>query len=530
MAIKRKNTDIDLNKISFSRLFSGQDITSNNSSTKDGSSSPTQNNQKTEIVTPNPKPSDSGFLPNQNMEYINTLYETGLQNIFQDYEANLAKLNKQEQTNLQDAYYIRELSKKYLGEYASNLGIGDVSGNLLDIYGQYQSNVSNIKGQGDAQEMNLTQTYQNQRTQAMQEYAKAKFEAQGMQVDASSQDILTNVAMGETNGLSAFEYLDSRRGELTQEAYTQVRAAIYSSTLDEVNNNLSTGYYGFKTDENGQRVPITDPLEYIEQYRGVLSDRDFKALEGYIKYQQETAPATQKPVEGDPSYLYSGSENVTSDSFGVEIAGAQYYSVQPTKDKEGNLVDEGKLYDDTELNTLYAEESGVSVVPNGATYFDVQTQTYYGYKDGKWYRMVSSGGSKAILDNLTTEQMQKWSDSGNKKTNEANGFKRHKDGDEITFNNATYKADRKSEDTIEFSSENILKLAEAGKSASEIISSISSNLSPEQKKIVDKFFEVHGEKDAYGRLTGIKTPSVIYIDGKFWNFSTEGKIYPMNKK
>lgn len=91
------------------------------------------------------------------------LYDVGLQNIFQDYQRNIATLNQQEQQSLQDAYYIREMSKKYLGQYASNVGVGDVSGNLLDIYGQYQQAVSGIRGQTNMAELGLQQQYDAQR-------------------------------------------------------------------------------------------------------------------------------------------------------------------------------------------------------------------------------------------------------------------------------------------------------------------------------------------------------------------------------
>jgi hypothetical protein len=87
------------------------------------------------------------------------LYDVGLQNIFEDYQKSIQTLSTQEQQSLQDAYYIREMSKKYLGEYASNLGVGDVSGNLLDIYGQYQQTVSNINQTAAQQEMGLEQQY-----------------------------------------------------------------------------------------------------------------------------------------------------------------------------------------------------------------------------------------------------------------------------------------------------------------------------------------------------------------------------------
>lgn len=91
------------------------------------------------------------------------LYDVGLQNIYQDYQKSVATLNQQQQQSLQDAYYIREMSKKYLGEYASNVGIGDVSGNLLDIYGQYQQNVAGIRSEFGAQEMSLQQQYETTR-------------------------------------------------------------------------------------------------------------------------------------------------------------------------------------------------------------------------------------------------------------------------------------------------------------------------------------------------------------------------------
>jgi len=93
------------------------------------------------------------------------LYDVGLQNIFEDYQKQTQMLNQREQQSLQDAYYIREMSKKYLGEYSSNLGVGDVSGNLLDIYGQYQQTVSQIQTATGQAELGLEQQY----TQARRE-------------------------------------------------------------------------------------------------------------------------------------------------------------------------------------------------------------------------------------------------------------------------------------------------------------------------------------------------------------------------
>jgi len=106
------------------------------------------------------------------------LYDVGLQNIYQDYQKNIATLNTQEQQSLQDAYYIREMSKKYLGEYASNVGMGDVSGNLLDIYGQYQQTVAGVGAEFGARELTLQQQYDASRRELEMGKTAAEIEEQ----------------------------------------------------------------------------------------------------------------------------------------------------------------------------------------------------------------------------------------------------------------------------------------------------------------------------------------------------------------
>ena len=89
---------------------------------------------------------------NPDLEFQKYLYQVGLENIFSQYQKNIANLDSARQKDIQDAYFIREMSKKYLGEYASNVGIGDVSGNLIDIYGNYAENLSAIKANYSALE------------------------------------------------------------------------------------------------------------------------------------------------------------------------------------------------------------------------------------------------------------------------------------------------------------------------------------------------------------------------------------------
>lgn len=89
---------------------------------------------------------------NPELEFQKYLYQVGLENIFSQYQKNIANLDSARQKDIQDAYFIREMSKKYLGEYASNTGIGDVSGNLIDIYGNYAENLAAINANYSALE------------------------------------------------------------------------------------------------------------------------------------------------------------------------------------------------------------------------------------------------------------------------------------------------------------------------------------------------------------------------------------------
>ena len=81
---------------------------------------------------------------NPELELQKYMYESGLEDVFSSYQKNIASLDKARQQDIADAYFVREMSKKYLGEYASNAGIGDVSGNLIDIYANYAENLSYI--------------------------------------------------------------------------------------------------------------------------------------------------------------------------------------------------------------------------------------------------------------------------------------------------------------------------------------------------------------------------------------------------
>lgn len=157
---------------------------------------------------PNDQTNTTSQNPNTQTTVVNTsattnpttfLYDVGLQNVYQDYQKAMTNLNQREQQSLQDAYYIREMSKKYLGEYASNVGIGDVSGNLLDIYGQYQQTVAGIGAEFGAQEMGLQQQYDTARRELEAGKMGAEMASQQAQGFAGFADI-TSQTTTDVNG------------------------------------------------------------------------------------------------------------------------------------------------------------------------------------------------------------------------------------------------------------------------------------------------------------------------------------------
>lgn len=113
---------------------------------------PTGDDDKTKENEPQSIEEQIASSANPELEFQKYLYQVGLENVFSQYQKNIANLDSARQKDIQDAYFIREMSKKYLGEYASNTGIGDVSGNLIDIYGNYAENLSGINANYSALE------------------------------------------------------------------------------------------------------------------------------------------------------------------------------------------------------------------------------------------------------------------------------------------------------------------------------------------------------------------------------------------
>lgn len=207
-------------------------------------------------------------------ELNNYLYDSGLQNVFKDYQENIASLNASEQQSLEDAYYIREMSKKYLGEYASNLGIGDVSGNLLDIYGNYQKNKADIMANYDALELNLTQEYRAEKTALFNEKMKEQYNMELADFEEGSQEIMFNAVTGNYDTelyADEWEYLDAMKesGELSKDDYQLAYGTLYSTMIDRIKTNL----------ENENYEDFASAEEYINSF-GKLIAADKSMLQG----------------------------------------------------------------------------------------------------------------------------------------------------------------------------------------------------------------------------------------------------------
>ena len=129
-------------------------------------------------------------------------------------------VNKKE---IEDAYYVRELSKKYLGEYASNTGVGDVSGQLLDIYGKYQSNMNEINANFNELQTGLESSYNDKKN----EYELGLLQTQ-MNIETAEQEQLEkelaeinhNISLGlYPEGMNSEDYLDSVRDKIGESNY-----------------------------------------------------------------------------------------------------------------------------------------------------------------------------------------------------------------------------------------------------------------------------------------------------------------------
>jgi len=179
------------------------------------------------------------------------LLETGLQNIFNLYNKKIASLDAKKQKDIEDAYYIRELSKKYLGEYASNLGIGDVSGDLLNIYGNYQQNINAINQNFEELSFGYETAFQEQKMDY--EYKLADVQAQISEEERMDKiaEIKHNLMMENyPDGMSRLEYIESVRTTIGDQEYWALRTQEELIASNQKFAELLSGMDDYDTQED----------------------------------------------------------------------------------------------------------------------------------------------------------------------------------------------------------------------------------------------------------------------------------------
>jgi hypothetical protein len=378
------------------------------------------------------------FLPENATpaEYSQFLYDTGLQNVFQNYQQSIAILDENKQKALQDAYFIREMSMKYLGEYASNIGIGDVSGNLLDIYGQYQTNAAAIETNFGNLAANLQSTYESQQQSLFEQAMGRQMQAEQMTLAENAQTIGFNIATGRTNGMNWVEYLDSElaSGNIDQQQYNVLYGRAYQSNQEQFTENLQSGFFGFNVDENGNRTPKT-ALEYLEENRYWLNPADYQRFRDQIEYgiQQEgtinveVSPFTSSSTNWDfdmTNFLFDGRFNTSSINVTMTISG------QPNTFTSSNETVSSGIANT--LNERINARNGAFV--SGQT-IEMLNGDYYvwtsGPEGGKWSRLVNT--------TALTNQISKWTNSWT----DADGVEQNPVASNWVFDNkdATYAKD-----------------------------------------------------------------------------------------
>ena len=240
-------------------------------------------------------------------EHNKYLYETGLQNIFNDYQQSIETLSQQKQREIQDAYYIREMSKKYLGKYASNIGIGDVSGDLLDIYGNYHRNLSDIRQHYGDLKMGLEQEYNQQRVQMTAEYMDRKFQIQLQELNTKEQGILFDAITGNFDpSMTQHEFLalQFEEGVLTSETYYASAMALYEQNEQMVMDYLASGHTGnFETTQ-----------EFLDSWKDQITPLAYDRLSVYASTQDFIRQNSQLHNIMDPD-----SEHYIGDNYDINL-------------------------------------------------------------------------------------------------------------------------------------------------------------------------------------------------------------------
>lgn len=412
--------------------------------------------------------------PYGELEITKYLYESGLQNIFEDYQKSMSVLSQQEQQSLQDAYFIREMSKKYLGEYASNVGLGDVSDSLLDIYGQYQQNLGAIRQSYDALRLNLTQEYNKAREETMRNLLLTNYGIEVAKLSEKTQQVMHNIIIGETEGYDPVEYLQKHRNLIGEHNYRAIYETLYS--------------------------------------QGLLGQSD-------LEFHDIMNPGSEHYVGDDYDFKLMTGENVDKNSIGfIDPAGNKKFSVVEDADNDPKFDITGEelyeIFDENYQKGLVNHAvpvQGDIVLARGYNNETNSTELVeYIYNNGRWHRLVTEKPMS-----FSPDEMKLWRIPEERKNIELTDFKASKNS--VTFNGITWVADE-TYFTVNKNLEYVPMVIGATWSATPITDSFT----PDKAEIAKLFKETHGySKD---------TTFVMYNGDMYMLRGKSGRIYKMKRK
>jgi len=346
---------------------------------------------------------------NGSLEMQKYLYETGLQNIFNDYNKQIANLDASKQKDIEDAYYVRELSKKYLGEYASNIGIGDVSGQLLDIYGKYQSNLNEINANFTELQTGLESSYNDKKNEYELGLLQTQIDIEQEQLAKEINEIRYNIEMGFIpEGMDTETHLDSVRDKIGEESYWNYKI---KNDLIEMNSTVE------------QEMATTN--EYAKEEWDAHVDDLFNNKK--INADQVEYMKSMYEVEQNTNFILDNSINNDSD-----IA---YFS------SDEDIVSKGNVYVSRNKDRVLAETK--NVIDSSNEYFERINKDYQKYdKEGNFIGDMGVGvpfgsGNKmyvsTIKDNEQVFVEYKFTTNYNKLTNNETISKSNKSQKEMYY-------------------------------------------------------------------------------------------------
>lgn len=368
-----------------------------------------------ETPTPTPSLAKGAY---GDLDFTKHLYESGLQNIFSDYQRNIQTLQQEQTQQLQQAYVVREMSKKYLGEYASNIGIGDVSGSLIDIYSQYASNISDIDQNFAALEMNLTREYTTQRMNTFEQLLRTEYQLEVAQLD----DVATQVSQYvftefDNDVLGGLNYLESQQENMNARQYEAVRDSYYRSNVQSVMENINSDqpYYGFADLET--RTMKTQE-QYLEEAKRWMEPSDYRRLEENIALREMIGSFEgeidfgQPILNFDPTTM-SSDPNISPSSTVYRMANT-LFAVSDVSILDDDVALDNRV-DIQLLNRTFEEQSGKTAaqVVEGDI---VQYQGFYIYQDNAWRRMINVGLDETTMDEEEEEQNESTTEEQNEST------------------------------------------------------------------------------------------------------------------